>query len=570
MNKLICTLGTGRYDEVTYVFGDREKRTSMAPVAVGCCAAAGGELELVALLTQRADETHGEELRAEAEALGWRYSPVRIPVGRSEEELWEIFGRVGEHVEEGDDLVLDLTHGFRHIPALLLLSAVQYYTVRREADLLGIYYGAYEARMEDDRRPILDLTPLIDLPEWSYGVRLLRDYQLPGPLGRMLEDLQRRSHQQRREQRFTRLQEVARPLGSLEAPLVSGLPLEAGIEASRVLEGARKAEGELNRLLPMQEPWEELKAQLEAWGVSEHAKTDVPLTLEELRRQARLVEGYLEVQNLRAAATLMREIAVSAVVLHAGDTDRWLELKERQRAERELGVQGRMEEGRSPGLREVLPGARRELARLWNRITDRRNALAHAGMRENVVKFDSEDLRELHEKIKDNLENPTFWQTSVGGVGEERWLVSPLGMSPGALYTALLKERPDHLLVITSREAEGRLDEILAAAGRQDLRVHRLHLGDPFNGFEEAREKGKEALSQHARLWVSSREVVVNRTGGTTCLGWAAERLEAALRKDLGLRPRTIACVDRRSVEEQRENPYVEGEVIDIGEQEEE
>ncbi|MEW6637751.1 MAG: hypothetical protein AB1425_13170, partial [Actinomycetota bacterium] len=62
----------------------------------------------------------------------------------------------------------------------------------------------------------------------------------------------------------------------------------------------------------------------------------------------------------------------------------------------------------------------------------------------------------------------------------------------------------------------------------------------------------------------TAAEITVNRTGGTTCLGWAAEFLEATLRADFGLHPRTIACVDHRSPEEQRQQPYMEGEVIDI------
>lgn len=569
MKKLVCTVGAGNYERVTYVFGKRRKETNLAPVAVGCCVLGDGEnLELVALLTQKAREIYGRDLRAEAEDQGWVYTQVDIPDGKSEAELWEIFEKFGEHLEKGDELVLDLTHGFRHIPALLL-SAAQYYAVRKRINLLGVYYGAYEARDDKNNALIFDLTLLVELPEWSYGVRLISDYLLPGPLGSMLERTQRRSHQRGGGQRFTRLQKVGRALLDLEGPLASGAPLEAGFGAHEALNKAHAAEEELARISPLKGFWRDLGEQLRSFSLQRPGgskggkpKKDVPLTIAELDRQARLVEGYIEVSNLWAAATLIRELIVSAVILHTQELDRWLDHNERGRAERKLGVIASWTKG-SSALKELLSDEQRELATLWDRVTVRRNALAHAGMREDSVTFKPEDLREIHERIKANLSNPGFWQTGLERKGE-RWLISPLGTSPGALYTAIVRERPDRLLVITSEKAKEKLGEIIEAAGREDLEASCLLLDDPFNGFEEAKQKVGRLLEERAPQWVTAQEVIVNRTGGTTCLGWAAERLESEIRKGLGLSPRTIACIDRRSQEEQRERPYIRGEVIDI------
>jgi len=577
VKKLICTIGTGSYEKVTYTFGERRKETRLAPVAIGSFITGEEKgLELVALLTQGARDKYRDGLRSEAAALGWTCTPVDIPDGKSEAELWEIFEKFGEHLKEGDEVVLDLTHGFRHLPALLL-SAVQYYAARKRIKILGVYYGAYEARDESNNVPIFDLTPLVDLPEWSYGVRLFSDYLLPKLLAEMLKNIQRRSHQPGSQQKFSRLQKVASALRDLEAPLASGIPLEAGFEAHRTLEKARSAEAEeeLSHLAPLRGFWEELEERLESFALPEpeapkgnKPKKGMILTIEELERQAHLVDGYLAISDLRAAATLMRELIVSAVILHTQDPKRWLEGEERQRAERRLGVIASWNRGAFQ-LKKLLSKEQQELATLWDQVRERRNALAHAGMREDMVKFDDKALREIHAKIKENLCNPGFWSTEVERK-DERWLVSPLGMTPGALYTAIVQESPDHLFIITSQKAKQKVGEILTEAGREDLEVSCLILDDPFNGFDEAREKAEEALKEHGPRWAAAQEVIVNRTGGTTCLGWAVERIEAALRRDLGLEPRTVACIDRRDPEEQREMPYIEGEVIDITERGEE
>jgi CRISPR-associated DxTHG motif protein len=55
--------------------------------------------------------------------LGHRVEWVDIPEGRSEQELWEIFDRVASAVDEGDTILLDITHAFRSIPMIVFAVA---------------------------------------------------------------------------------------------------------------------------------------------------------------------------------------------------------------------------------------------------------------------------------------------------------------------------------------------------------------------------------------------------------------------------------------------------------------
>lgn len=561
--KLVCTVGTGTYDETTYHFGDREKTTKFAPIAVGCCATKPKEkLELVALLTDEAEKKHGGDLEKDAKAEGWKYTPVKIPTGRTQEELWEIFDAFGSQLEEGDELVLDLTHGFRHIPALLL-SATQYYVVREDLKLLGIFYGAYEKGERET--PILDLTPLYDLSEWTYGVRLLQDYRLSAHLGKMLYEIHTRSHTDPRYQhdRFTRLKNVGESLKNLDSPLVSGIPLEAGFEAQNVLDKMRSGEKELARIPPMKKPWRELEEELQRFGLQGRGgKGNVSLTLDELKRQSRLISGYLGSGNLWAAANLLREWMISAIVFHSGDPENWLGYdKRRKPVEMKLGALS--EWNREASLKGALAEQQRQMLALWKRVSDRRNALAHAGMKEGTTKFDPDEFRQAFDKLQEKLEDAEFWSVETAGKTEDAWLISALGTTPGALFTAIKRAKPDQLLVVTSEQGEKLMREILQKAGREDLSPRCALLDDPFNGFAEVKGLAGSLREEHGLDWIRAGEIVVNLTGGTTFLGWAVGQLENNLKR-MSLNPRTVACIDRRTVEEQRRDPYREGEMRDI------
>ncbi|MGH3090412.1 MAG: hypothetical protein ACRDSJ_24280 [Rubrobacteraceae bacterium] len=406
------------------------------------------------------------------------------------------------------------------------------------------------------------MTPLYDLSEWAYGVRLLRDYQFSAPLGEMLDKIQRRSHKDPRYQKskFTRLQRVGTSLKELEIPLVSGVPLEAGFEAQRALEKARSAEEELQRVPPFQEPWRDLKEELGTFALSDPgSKGDVRLTLEELQRQGRLIEGYLRSENLWAAANLLREWIISTVIFHSGDVENWLDYdKGRKPIEHKFGALSKWNEDET--LRQALTEKQRELVGRWQTVSVRRNALAHAGMRENKTDFDTKRFREAFETLRGKLEDADFWSVEISGKTEDVWLISPLGTTPGALFTAIKKARPAHLLIVTSEEGKEMIPEVMRAAGQEDLNPNVALLNDPFNGFLEAKDLVKRLRSEHGLDWITAKEIIVNLTGGTTCLGWTVGQLENSFGR-MSLKPRTVACIDRRSPEEQRRDPYQEGEM---------
>ena len=120
----------------------------------------------ISLQTYSAAEIHGLILD-EAVPDGIHHTPVSIPDGKSEDELWQIFRALTESVPEGCRLHLDITHGFRSLP-MLAFTACSFLRVTRRVEIVGIHYGAWDARNEkSNATPAFDLTPFLTLLDWS-------------------------------------------------------------------------------------------------------------------------------------------------------------------------------------------------------------------------------------------------------------------------------------------------------------------------------------------------------------------------------------------------------------------
>ena len=96
--------------------------------------------------------------------------PIKgLPDGNNEEEIWQIFTRVFEVIQEGDELYFDLTHGFRYLPMLTLVLG-NYAKFLKNITIKSITYGNYESRDEStNEAPIIDLQSLSELQDWTSG-----------------------------------------------------------------------------------------------------------------------------------------------------------------------------------------------------------------------------------------------------------------------------------------------------------------------------------------------------------------------------------------------------------------
>lgn len=92
---------------------------------------------------------------------------VCIPFGRSDAEQREILDAIAESAAGADEVHIDLTHGFRHLGMLGMLSAFVIERIFARVRVESLWYGAFEMETRVDRpKPVVRLDGLLDIQRW--------------------------------------------------------------------------------------------------------------------------------------------------------------------------------------------------------------------------------------------------------------------------------------------------------------------------------------------------------------------------------------------------------------------
>jgi CRISPR-associated protein Csx16 len=173
--RLVSFLGTGRYEPTRHRFPDGNIGGETSYV----CRALTGHVaadEIAIVATAEAEQTHREKLVKELRAANLPAPDFHpIPKGASEPELWQQFEIVKGLLRPpvGTEVVLDVTHAFRSQPFFAAAVTAFVRAVDRQPAPIRLYYAAFEARDGEGVTPVWDLTPFIDLLDWTQAIMLL-------------------------------------------------------------------------------------------------------------------------------------------------------------------------------------------------------------------------------------------------------------------------------------------------------------------------------------------------------------------------------------------------------------
>lgn len=190
--KFLSFLGTTDYKRCTYEYGDLEKEQCTTKFIQEAllkifCKDWTEEDTAVIFLTEKAEkenwyneEDEERRLKVILDELNIKAKAVPIPEGKTEDEIWEIFNIVINEIDDGDEVIFDITHSFRSLP-MLALVILNYAKALKNIKLLGIYYGFFDPSASSNIMPIFDLTPLNLILEWSHAVDIFLKYGISGP-----------------------------------------------------------------------------------------------------------------------------------------------------------------------------------------------------------------------------------------------------------------------------------------------------------------------------------------------------------------------------------------------------
>jgi len=207
--EFIAFLGTGNYGTCKYGYDNSVIETSYiqeALIKMFCCDFTK-EDSIKIFITDYANkenwlncdkkqadgtmkENIGLQQRLAKLNLQAKIESISIPEGKSEVELWKIFQIVMDNIQPSDSILFDVTHGFRTLP-LFGIAILYYAYYLKQIQISGIYYGAYEARDENNKAPIFNLTSVFNLMRWTSAADAFMHYGSSKVLSELVKETAR-------------------------------------------------------------------------------------------------------------------------------------------------------------------------------------------------------------------------------------------------------------------------------------------------------------------------------------------------------------------------------------------
>ena len=567
---LLSSLGTFEPTPYEYSLSNCTYTASFSPLAL-CQFLSENAIDEVCILLTAEAKKHQEAFEKEAHELGiYGLTFKSIPDGQNQTEVDAILNVIADAINDDCDLILDMTQGMRHFPFLFYAAALHLQSLRNVRVV-----GAYYAMKRGPGFSFVDLTDLLELPRWRRAVydfvetgrALLLSKEMKAEAGRLAAA----------KKPLKECGALANCLQQFHAHFDSGMALEVGKDLSRISKILNAEEERIFAGVPF---GGDLADKLEL-AISKHQfphdfekKSDIVLTKAELARQVRLIDTYLAGGLYSPAIRLMREWVVSSVMFHTGNTSGWLE----------YGKPHETPPGR--GYAEFLLGrligsahttsegdSLASLKSFYAKLRKVRNQIAHCSIsnddhtgagwfdkyrvgREGVV----EGIRESWEFWKTQND----WPNLKFGGGNGRVLLAAVGMSPGVLFTSLLKQQPETLVAIVSAESRELLQEILSryeqeTGNRPDVLPRELS-SQVVEGVSQWRNQvHKDGLVKEKLREADTVEACM--TGGSSLMGLAVSDLAHEARS-MGRPSRRFVIVGEDGRVDLPKDPWKIGKIL--------
>lgn len=377
------------YQETKYSFNEKEVKTSYFPYAVSKFIKPD---KMFVIMTEKAEEVHSAELKKLC-----NFETIKIPDGKSEEEFWIIFDKITEKINEGDEIVFDITHGFRSQPFIVIVLLL-YLKALKNIKIKNILYGAFEAKDEYNVTPVFELKSFIDLIDWSNAVREFTENGNMKYFNSLLSEIHKNSY-------LNKLPNPSQELKGAGEDLSKLTDAFATIRLKEIFQNTFHFNQRLEKLKkdlennPQSKPFKNLIGKItKQFEAITEAEKNI-FSEKGFKAQKSIMQWYVETSKYQKAITLAREFIISKYLLEILKVESKCLLEKgcRSESENELGKLGKISKS---GMGCV--DRKSEYGKLWAKITDFRNDINHAGMRKEPKSSEVliENIIEIIEKIK--------------------------------------------------------------------------------------------------------------------------------------------------------------------------
>jgi len=377
--KLLSCIGIGDLHKTTYTYQGELWKT---PIIQEALCHFFPVSEIIIFATEKSRTRNGQLVTSCLQDVSVKI--VDIPDGKSEDELWKIFSLLVDEVKPRDEILFDITHGFRSLPFIAFLT-VAYLKEVKNAKIKGILYGAFDAR-ENDVTPIFDLTPFASILDWMAAVRSFLVHSDASGINDQICEITRSFHlsgvtEDTPDPVFSRF---SRRLDTFSLAVRLSRPIEGVSVAYEIGRLMPLVTDEITRYSPALVPVLGKIGEIERFS-SIFSNRDQSLDQDHILKQQELILYQVEHGLYIQAVTMTREWMVSVLIFAAGKGEKWLDKDTRYDAERTLSGAERQYNNepfeKSDLLDKFLLTAYcKDVTKEWSRLSQVRNDLAHCGM----------------------------------------------------------------------------------------------------------------------------------------------------------------------------------------------
>jgi CRISPR-associated DxTHG motif protein len=123
-----------------------------------------------------------------------RIEKIPIEDGMDDVELWKNFETITREFSEGDEVVFDITHGFRSLPFLVFLFSA-YLKVAKKVKIASVLYGVLDKKEPSDDPnveaiiPVIQLKSFVSMLDWMSATQRFVDLGDGNGLVKLLQGL---------------------------------------------------------------------------------------------------------------------------------------------------------------------------------------------------------------------------------------------------------------------------------------------------------------------------------------------------------------------------------------------